>query len=55
MNMATAVPSIRAELVIQEMPPHSRNWNRMSMSAVTRETNAPRRSVLCSAMLSSWM
>src|SRR6266540_3257499 len=53
--MATAVPSIRAELVIQEIPPHSRNWNRMSMSAVTRDTNAPRFSALCSAMLSSWM
>src|SRR5437899_1919578 len=53
--MATAVPNISAMLVIQEIPPHSRNWPRVSMSAVTRETNAPRFSAVWSAMLSSWM
>ena len=55
MNMATAAPAIRVKLRIQLMAPHSMNMAMVSMSAVTRATNAPRRSAVCSAMESAWM
>ena len=37
------------------MPPHSVKCARESTSAVTRETNTPRFSFVCSAIDSSWM
>ena len=54
-NMATAAPAIRVKLRIQLIAPHSMNRAMASTSAVTRDTNAPRFSAVCSAIESAWM
>ena len=53
--IAINVPSISAMERIHVIPPHSMNWLSVSMSAVTRETKAPRFSALCSAIERAWM
>ena len=54
-SISPSVPTICAADRIQAIPPHSVNSASESTSAVTRETNTPRFSLVCSAIDSSWM
>ena len=50
-----SVPTISVPFTNHEIIPHCTKRASVSMSLVTRDTNTPRRVVVCSAMLSRWM
>ena len=53
--MSASAPNTSANEMIHAIPPHSVNCESVSTSAVTRATNTPRFSSVCSAIDSSWM
>ena len=54
-SMSASAPNTSANEMIHAIPPHSVNCESVSTSAVTRATNTPRFSSVCSAIDRSWM